>query len=148
MNSDKIHLCNDSRKYNRLVKDSAMFTVVISKMLFRASAVRVFYVCLGSNSLPFGADLWKPLRATHLPPLYHFLRGEVWQLGSSEITFLFQASTHSVIAIWTHVYNLGLVDGPIHYPNARNPLISHYLREPEVKVFDSSVEVLLLIGLF
>lgn len=77
MNSDKIHLCNDSRKYNRLVKGSAMFTVVISKMLFRVSDVRVSYVCLGSNSLPLGADLWKPLRATHLPPLYHSLRGEV-----------------------------------------------------------------------
>ena len=39
-----------------------MFAVVVSKItLFRASAVWVSYVCLGSNSLPFGADLWKPL---------------------------------------------------------------------------------------
>lgn len=72
MNSDKIHLCNDSRTYNRPVKDSEMFTVVVSKItLFRASAVWVSYVCLGSNSFLLvqtcGNHYEAPISSLHTP---------------------------------------------------------------------------------
>lgn len=45
----------------------------------------------------------------HPSPLYTLPWGEVWQPGSSEITFLFYASIHSVIAIWAYLTQWGLL---------------------------------------